>query len=191
MIFDWDDTLFPTSWLLNNGINVDDSDDIKKFFIYFKELDNALLDLLRKSLTIGKVMIVTNANTNWIKISKKILFKTSQLIDKYIQIVSARDIYHDIYEMKEWKIHTFQKDMYSQIEHSGQIISFGDANYEFEALISLKEYISPNKCLKNIKLIDSPNFDILIDEINVISKSLKDICKQNGHMDLKFSDVQS
>lgn len=186
IIFDWDDTLFPTYWLLNNGINIDNAQDIRNHIIYFKELDMTLTTLLKVALSIGKVIIITNANIEWLYLSKKVLPETSKLIDKRIQLISARDIYHHAYTIADWKKNTFKNNIYGYVNWADQIISFGDAMYEYEALIALRKYISPKKHLKTIKLVQSPSFDNLIDQLNVLSKSMNDIYKQPHHLDLKY-----
>lgn len=186
IIFDWDDTLFPTFWLFSNGVKLDNILDIRKYALYFQELDSTLSKLLKMSITIGKVVIITNANIEWIMSSKKILPETSKIIDAYIQIISARDMYHQVYDMNEWKRRAFKNNIYNYVQWSNQIISIGDAEYEYEALISLKQYTNPKTCLKTIKLVKSPSFEVLIDQLDVITKSLYDIYKQPTHMDLKI-----
>lgn len=189
IIFDWDDTLFPTGWITNNGIRMDNLNDVRKYILYFKELDGTLSALFEEMLSIGKVIIVTNANATWIKMSKRFLYNTSNIIDKYIPIFSARDTYQNMYDVSEWKIHTFQKDIYPYMEKANQIISIGDANYEYDALVSLKKTtnMSKGKHLKNIKLVENPTFDILLDQLGVITRSIRDICNRDAHMDLKFN----
>lgn len=186
IIFDWDDTLFPTNWIFQNNIKLDNVLDIQKYSIYFQELDTILSKILKISITIGQVVIITNANIDWIITSKKILPETSKIIDSYIQIISARDIYDHIYDINEWKRRAFKNNIYNYVQWSNQIISIGDAEYEYEALISLKQYTKPKTCLKTIKLVKSPTFDILVDQLEVITKSLYDIYKQPTHMDLKI-----
>ena len=66
IIFDWDDTLFPTYWLVSTGINMRSIDDIRKYLVYFKELDTIVSKLLYEALRLGKVIIVTNASIDWI-----------------------------------------------------------------------------------------------------------------------------
>lgn len=186
IIFDWDDTLFPTSWMINSGIKIGDENSVKKIKVYLNELDINIFELLKKSIMIGKVIIVTNAGIEWITLSKKYLPKTSFVIDNYIKVISARDEYHHAYDMNEWKKNVFKKDIANLVNWSNQIISFGDAYYEFDALISLFEKIPEKKYYKNIKLLQSPTFDGLLDQMTVINENLEDIAKKNTHLDLNF-----
>lgn len=186
IIFDWDDTLFPTYWLLNQGIKLSNILDIRKYSVYFKELDSTIFKLLKTSLTIGKVIIITNANIEWISLSKKILPATSELIDLYIPIISARDMYHQIYNIDEWKIRAFKNNIYANVQSANHIISIGDAKYEYDALVSLKKYAKKGTFLKTIKFVSNPTFDILLDQMEVLTKCMKEICSQKTHMDLQI-----
>ena len=38
-IIDWDDTLFPTTWVNTNKINMSDVNSVKDYKLYFLELD--------------------------------------------------------------------------------------------------------------------------------------------------------
>ena len=59
-IFDWDDTLFPTSWINNINNNKYNILNNKKFII----LDKILYLLISKCMIYGEVIIVTNATIN-------------------------------------------------------------------------------------------------------------------------------
>lgn len=186
IIFDWDDTLFPTSWILSNGIEVRNIVSIRRYIVYFNELDNLVHKLLSTTLLIGKVVIVTNANINWIGITKHTLPKTSELIEKYIPIISARDLYNGVCDMNKWKIYAFNNNMNNVITWANQVISIGDAEYEYNALISLNPRIDVGKKLKAIRLVKNPSFDIVIDQLEVITKAMPDICNRKDHLDLKI-----
>jgi len=186
MIFDWDDTLFPTYWIINSGIKLSIMNDANKILVYLHELDMNMSKLLGDAIMLGKVIIITNANIDWISLSKKYLPKTGYIIDNYIQVISARDIYHHAYNINEWKKNVFKNNIIKLVDWADQIISFGDANYELEALISLHGKIPRRKYLKNIKLSQTPSFEILTDQLNVVDNSLEDIISVEHHLDLNF-----
>ena len=110
-------------------------------------------------------------------------------MDNYIKVISARDIYHHAYDMNDWKKNVFRNDISKLVDMSDQIISFGDAYYEFSALISLHELVPRKKHLKNVKLLQSPTFDSLLDQINVINNNFDDIIKHDGHLDINFAKL--
>ena len=207
-IIDWDDTLFPTTWTTKNNINLVDINSIANYKLYFLELDKTISTLVESLNDVGDIYIVTNANIKWIKTCLTVLNLTRKtIIDKKIRIVSARDSYSQTTNSPtEWKILTFQdimEDIMNKINNVKpntiiNIISIGDAMYEYMALINLdsfiKTYISNkskfgcnfNYLLKNIKFIEKPDFDYIIDQIQVLQKNKDDIVNKLGFIDLKF-----
>lgn len=196
IILDWDDTLFPTSWVLKNNIDVNDTTILNDNGHLFEKLDLILYKLLLNCLKCGKVVIVTNAMVKWVTISSKMLPKTKKLIDKNIDIISARDIYQKEMPKKQfvWKKLIFEQlviehfmDKQYKVEN---IISIGDADYEFQALIDLYEDFKMKKrILKAIKFLQGPDYESLIDQLQVLNKSIFKVCNSKNHMDLKFKDL--
>ncbi len=209
-IIDWDDTLFPTSWINKNNIDFNKPDSYSEYKLYFLELDKTisiLLDFLNK---IGDIFIVTNASINWIKSCLLNLNLTrNTIINNKIRIVSARDSYSkNNSSPTEWKILTFQdiiEDIINKINKNIKpntiinIISIGDAMYEYIALINLDNFIKSyienknlnenknfNYLLKNIKFIEKPEFDCVIDQMQVLHKNADDIVNKLEFIDLKF-----
>ena len=231
-IIDWDDTLFPTSWVNKNSINISESSKIQEYKVYFLELDTTISMLLESLNQVGEIWIVTNASINWIKTCLLELEQTRKtIINNKIRIVSARDAYSlNSSSPTEWKILTFQdilEDIISKIINKIKpntyinIISIGDAMYEYIALINLDNYIKSyisdklvgldklvcsdksnklnklnksNKLnkqfkylLKNIKFIEKPDFDFIIDQMNMLQKNRDYIVNKLEFIDLKFT----
>lgn len=186
IIFDWDDTLFPTTWLINSGIKLTDEESVRKITVYLHELDISISKLLKNTIIAGKVIIITNAGIEWISLAKRYLPKTKYILDNYVRVISARDMYHHAYEMMEWKKNVVNNDIKNLVDWADQIISFGDAYYEFSALISLYKIIPKRKYLKNVKLCQSPTFENTLDQLNVIDNNLSDIVNEKRHFDLNF-----
>lgn len=213
-IIDWDDTLFPTTWVNKNSIDISKSHIIQEYKVYFLELDKTISVLLESLNQVGDIWIVTNANINWIKTCLMGLEQTRKtIISNKIRIVSARDSYSlNSSSPTEWKILTFQdilEDIINKISDRIKpntfvnIISIGDAMYEYMALINLdnfiKSYMLNNKSsdgksnkqfkylLKNIKFIEKPEFDFVIDQMNVLNKNKDAIVNKLEFIDLKFS----
>lgn len=217
-IIDWDDTLYPTTWVNKNSIDIGNPSVLEEYKIYFLELDKTISSLLKSLNDVGDVWIVTNANINWIKSCLMGLEMTkTTIITNKIRIVSARDSYSsNSGSPTEWKILTFQdiiEDIINKIINKIKpysyinIISIGDAMYEYMALINLDNFIKSyvlnkqpnqsnqsNNCnkqfkyfLKNIKFMEKPNFDYIIDQMNVLEKNKNSIVNKLEFIDLKFS----
>lgn len=186
IIFDWDDTLFPTYWLFDNKIKLDNGRDVKNYLLYFKELDNLLLTLFKKATTLGQVIIITNANRSWLEQTVNSLPQTNLFIRKYIHVLSARDMYQDTYNIQDWKIMAFNYDIYKYVSWAKHILSIGDAEYEHNALISLANTNYQDKYLKLIRFVPNPSFDLILDQLKSIIKALPYICQKKSHLDLNF-----
>ena len=131
------------------------------------------------------------------------------IVSKNIRIVSARDSYsYNSNSPTEWKILTFQdiiEDIINKINKNMKpntiinIISIGDAMYEYIALLNLDNFIKSyienknigekkkfNYLLKNIKFIEKPDFNFIIDQMQILHKNSTDIINRLEFIDLKF-----
>ena len=187
IILDWDDTLFPTSWSIRNNIDFTKKEVRDKYIVFFAKLDLLLYKLFINLLRYGQIYIVTNAMTKWIVSSSRILPFTQKLLKFRVNIMSARDLHQNSYPNDSfmWKKLVFE-DIINNNVKANNIISIGDAEYEYKALINLHE--NDNRLLKAIKFVQNPSFDTVIDQLQVLKKSIKLIVANNDHMDLLFSD---
>jgi hypothetical protein len=90
IIFDWDDTLLPTTFLTQGGAyneNMILTDSEKK---KIEKLEKSALNLLNISISKGDVYIITNAGLGWVEFSeKKYYTKIYEILPK-IKIISAK-----------------------------------------------------------------------------------------------------
>lgn len=180
IIMDWDDTLFPTSWVVNNNINMANSQEFHKHKTYFEILDKYLSNVLERAKCLGKAIIITNAMPEWIQIATMHLPKTSICLTA-IDVISARQLYQEKHNMDNWKKMAFKNEN----ANYDNILSFGDAEYEYYALIDLWRD-NQHKYLKSIKFVKSPNNFMLLEQLRIIKKKIYYLCKIPKHLDLKF-----
>jgi hypothetical protein len=186
VILDWDNTLFPSTWVTNNFIDLNDNIIKQKYLDFFIDLDNIIYNLLQKILYKSKVIIVTNALPIWITISSNVLPKTKILL-KNIKVISARKDYQKITNNSyDWKKHAFNNEVINLLnnEEKQNIISIGDALYEYKALINL---YNNNRILKSIKFVENPNIDVLKDQLKVLQDNIHIIINHSKHLDLVYS----
>ncbi len=192
IIFDWDDTLFPTSWMVKNNIDLTNKNTQQKYFILFSNLDSILYKLLTKLTKHGQIVIITNAVKKWIDMSCVMLPKTYAIINNNIPVLSARDLYKTQYpnDITQWKKHTFKKLAVETDNKYKNIISVGDAEYEFLATINLYDAKahSKHKLLKTVRLFPDPSFESLMNQLDLLYNSFDKIITCNRHLDLKFSN---
>jgi len=188
IILDWDDTLFPTTWITTNEINLKNNIETDKYKQYFLQVDLDLNNLLIKLIQCGTVIIVTNALISWIKLSTTILPRTSKILES-IKVISARGDYQNkSANPMDWKKLAFESITQTMGKKINNIISVGDAEYEYNALISL---FDPNpktyKLLKSVKFIKYPTKEVLIDQIRVLERASIKIATAKTHLDIKMN----
>jgi len=181
-IIDWDDTLFPTTWTALNDIDINNLDNI--YIKDFKKLDYIVSILLNKLQKYSTVIIVSNAMRKWIIQTLNLMPLTKREM-KNIDIISARELYQNRHSPLDWKKHTFKYIINSKL--NGQplhIISIGDSEYEYDALVDLFNWQQNHKkTLKAIKLLKEPSMHILLDELTVLYKSASLMCNYPTHID--------
>ncbi len=163
-ILDWDDTLFPTSWVnKHNNLNIFD----------FSKLDYYLSLFIQHIMHHGVVIIVTNALPNWIDISLSVLPNTKYILNIHnIQFRYPRleNKYQSNTNLS--KVDTFI-DIYMKHKNNVplNIICIGDDIYEYIAskkLINIKGY----KKIHFIRIKKQSDYDSLINQINHIGKNI-------------------
>lgn len=96
ILFDWDDTLCPSNWIRENRPTLSffkpaPQDD--KFQKPLKELQIHVEATLRSALTMGKVIIVTNAMDPWVETSCRNFMPSILPLVMGIPIIYARSVY--------------------------------------------------------------------------------------------------
>jgi len=189
IIIDWDDTLYPTSWTVENGIDLADPKSRTKYIKYYEDLDEHLSATLSHMMTLGEVLIITNAALEWIELSVSVLPKTKKCL-KNIDVISARQRYQNKTKMHEWKKYTFLEEMVKRSKNKKyhNIMSLGDAEFEHNALINLYNLETlPHKYLKSIKFIKSTEYMTLLEQIIIIRQHIEKLCNAPRHIDMTFS----
>lgn len=197
IILDWDDSIYPSTWIMKNNIDIDSvRNKMSEHSAYFSRLDRELEKLIVAILRCGDLVIITNAMMSWIYFSSGTLPKTATLLRnaERIKIISAREKYQSVSSsLMEWKKYAFQEVLTKSLRNKkiNNIISVGDAEYEYHALINLYNDDHKNyKLLKSVKFIRYPNNHQLLDQINVLNNAIVSICKSVKHLDLKFQPIK-
>ena len=178
IIFDWDDTLLPTSFLTQDGIfneNLILSESEQK---KIEKLEIAAFKLLNMAITQGDVYIITNAGLGWVEYSaQKFYPKVCEILPK-IQIISARGEWEKDYpgDSRKWKIQTFlslQKRLNTKLVTN--IICLGDSLFEIEAGRVLATCFS-EAFVKTIKFKEGPKPEELNKQLMLVTNQFNSIC---------------
>ena len=168
IIFDWDDTLLPTSFLNSKGtynaFRQFTNNERKRLL----ELENLVLQLLTLSVKKGDVYIITNADKKWVENSSKIFYPSISNILKKIKIISAKNKYQKRYPSRIWKIKAFinlANDI--DLQKITNIICSGDSAFEIEAARILATKFT-EAFIKTIKFKEKPELDEIYKQIRFV-----------------------
>lgn len=176
-IFDWDDTLMPTTWLLENDTNKGEHEILDA-------ISTSVIQLLTDAQKYGTVKIVTNAQRDWVKSSCRNFLPRCVVLLETIPIISARSIYEWLYPDKPymWKILAFQ---IATINYS-EVISIGDTHAERIATLKLDSSFR----IKSIKLEELPEIETFAHQVRMLPTLLSSIVAYEGDMDV-FYDLET
>ncbi|CAJ1449625.1 unnamed protein product, partial [Effrenium voratum] len=69
-IFDWDDTVLPSSWVQGQGLRLDESSEVLAWHReQLSQVAAAAAETLRLAKQLGTVVLITNAERGWIELS--------------------------------------------------------------------------------------------------------------------------
>jgi len=140
IIFDWDDTILPSSWLSSRCMSLDEGAVVS-------HSERMLLDSLSETVCrtidlatqLGRVAIVTNAEAGWVQLSaaKFMPAVLERLESLDIVVMSARSIFESASNRTpiSWKVEafyqliedTYSSDVYSNAFHSDMVSVCSDS----------------------------------------------------------------
>jgi len=191
LIFDWDDTLCPTSWLKEQGLMEDGAQPSEEQWAILHQLEARVQQTLEMATQVGHVVIVTNAQQDWVQFSCAVWMGAVTDVLQKVDVVSARSTYeHCSQDPSEWKRLAFEQEvsfLYGPVidGQARNIVSFGDALHEQRALVSVTKGI-PDCCGKSLKFLESPSVEQLIEEHDFVNKVFLDVLEHNGDLDVEI-----
>ena len=178
IIFDWDDTLLPTTFLTSGKTSdenmiLTDSEQKK-----IERLEKSALNLLNIAISKGDVYIITNAGLGWVEFSSKKYYPKIYEILPKIKIISARYEWENVFpnDSKKWKIQTFlslQKEIDTKLVTN--IICLGDSLFEIEAGRILANCFT-EAFVKTVKFKEAPKLEELNKQLILVNNQFTSIC---------------
>eukprot|EP00922_Rhytidocystis_sp_ex-Travisia-forbesii_P011730 GHVS01017469.1.p1 GENE.GHVS01017469.1~~GHVS01017469.1.p1 ORF type:complete len:477 (-),score=123.60 GHVS01017469.1:269-1699(-) len=198
MIFDWDDTLMPSTWLSQNKLSLDDDCHVSESHA---SVLSVVAQYSRRTLEMaeqfGYVVIVTNAEHGWVELScKKFMPSLSDYLPRF-KILSARSMYESeiCHSPFMWKQQAFRDEIdrhLSLVHHNDSlphnVVSLGDSTHERHALLDVCRTIQDTTRYqvypKSIKFLERPNLDDLKKEHDLIVSVFQTLIHHTGDLDL-------
>ena len=201
VVFDWDDTILPSTFLKTAGNRKMDRKDLRNIYKQNKsewdQYDSFVSQFLEELDRTTDLYIISNALICWIEYSSyELLPQTYKVLVKINQkhrLVSAREFYfngnHRLSQkdidasLAFWKTYTFE----CLLGTYKNIISLGDAEYERTALFSIPNPEN-NMIRKNVKLLDEPDMELLLDQLRFIKSQWETLLKDDIVKDVYISE---
>eukprot|EP00428_Durinskia_dybowskii_P015351 CAMPEP_0170212508 /NCGR_PEP_ID=MMETSP0116_2-20130129/5872_1 /TAXON_ID=400756 /ORGANISM="Durinskia baltica, Strain CSIRO CS-38" /LENGTH=406 /DNA_ID=CAMNT_0010463047 /DNA_START=38 /DNA_END=1256 /DNA_ORIENTATION=+ len=192
IIFDWDDTLFPTSWLAQRGLLF--AEDLSSFTESqrndMSKLADSVAATLTKAMMHGKVVIVTNAVAGWVQDSCLRLLPSLAAVVAEVEVFSARSAFEPtgLRSPTDWKICAFRAEVTAfcqglSADQHVNIISAGDSVHEHCALLQATS--EREQCFaKSLKFAPKPNVQLLVEEHRLAAGSFEEIMTFDGDLDI-------
>lgn len=210
IIFDWDDTLCPSSSLRKNAM--DSSGRMKTTLNSgtwkdLQQLSDQVIPLIELAQVLGKVVMVTNAKKPWVDTScDNFLPKCKTLIEP-IPVMYALEIMEDVdpekslakgHYLTETKARAMKAavtNFYSRYPNQSwkNVISIGDAFFEHDAIRQVtrdRPYREneAKKCFtKTVKLLEGPSTSGLITQLSIILSWLTKIVQLDADVDIDLA----
>lgn len=193
IIFDWDDTLMPTTWLIEQKVVVKrGSRDLldPKLKKILTSLAQEVIGVLSLARQLGTVAIVTNAEDGWVQESAAIFMPELLPILKHLHIVSARHLYTKQFKSDPsiWKTLAFRDVARFLFKGAGkrQLISIGDGEFERTAAVDMgrreRDFVS-----KSVKLYEHPNHELLRKSLRMILENIVGIVTTPKGLDIMLT----
>jgi hypothetical protein len=191
LIFDWDDTVLPSTWVQEQGLGLGDESVVtpeqQAILATMSEYAAQTLNAAKRH---GKVVLVTNAEHGWIELSCKKFMPDLMPALEDVKRLSARSTYEHqgVISPFQWKYYAFDSEIKSFFKEFApdqrkNVISFGDSAHEREALIRVTESME-GCCTKSLKFVERPEVEQLMKEHELISGCFKYVVNHVGNLDL-------
>lgn len=192
-VFDWDDTLFPTSWLQQGGsVLQGGASGARRQKEQFRKVARSACALIEAAKRIGEVAVITNAEAGWIEHCCIHFVPELAPVLKGVHLTSARATFLGSVEAadpSEWKCQAFDREIQAFCAGRAgtgglQVFSIGDSLYEQKALFTVARAM-PAFTPKSVKLMENPTVPQLVEEHELLASSLEDLFEQEGEFDIE------
>lgn len=203
IIYDWDDTILPTSWLRSLGFLSNNISDMVgtpppilpvHIASVMRLIEEATIENLRVSMSLGRVIIITNSSVLWVPFTAKRFFpRLSEIIESGFEVYSARPAlvenggpnYVYLPSMAvTWKTDKF-REMIGNVQYP-TCISVGDGFAERCAVLALAD---KRRSGKAVRIPLQPNGSLLLEQLRLMASSLPHVVRDNRTGDLYLNSA--
>jgi len=170
-IFDWDDTLLPTSFLQSQpgglGCRAPLAGDAADLL---PRIEVAARQLLTKAIAQGQTFVVTNATSGWVEESAERYLPSVAPLLKQVTVLSARSTFEARYPGKaeRWKVQAFlQIARECDFQSVRDVVVVGDGQPEMYAADAVGSIFTDLQ-VKAVKLKEEPSAHDLLNQLQLV-----------------------
>jgi len=183
VIFDWDDTLLPTTWLRERDYHWSECDDE----VHLQRIVQRSKSLLETAIGAAHAYIITNAGSGWVEYSAARWAPDLLPMLRKVPVISAQDKFKvDFPDVMQWKIQAFL-EVQQQLDTVPftNLVVIGDADYEMKAARIMGTKFEAG-LVKTVKLRENPSLEELMMELEVVDTSLERIIGSVRNLSLRL-----
>jgi len=202
IVFDWDDTLLPSTFVSARGLKLDDATTPAADLAEFKPVEEAAVALLSTAIKFGPVYIITNAETGWVELSSAKWMPSVVPLLPHVTVISARSTFEAEFPSSplDWKLQSFfqvvdeyataDMDAVMAVDNAAEgaeqsplsLLSLGDSIHEREAAHSA--VLNTRMAVTTVKFVERPNPCQLRREIQQVASWFSHLIGYNRDLDL-------
>jgi len=194
LIFDWDDTVLPSTWVQCQGLRLDEGSALSDWQReQLVEVATVAAETLRIAKLCGTVVLVTNAERGWIELSCQKFLPTLLPSLENVKVLSARTTYEsaEYSSPLDWKLRAFESEIrrvYGSAALAAparrkNVLSLGDSVHEREALLRATSPL-PNCRSKSLKFVERPDIAQICKQHSLVTSCFDRIVHHDGNLDL-------
>lgn len=198
IVLDWDDTLLPSTWLQQQGLQITAGSALpsEEQKAELSRVARCVIKTLRRAKRLGHVIVVTNAEKGWVELScRKFLPEVAPLLEG-VKVLSARALFEPAWPQSpiQWKRLAFHREVSTFFQGPSKtaaadirknVVSVGDSLQERTALL---EATDGRHCwAKSLKLLERPSVEQLVKQHDLFSACVRAFTDYEGSLDLCLS----
>lgn len=194
-IFDFDDTLIPSSWLLTTGFVADGSQSHLQLRGSLKRLEAQAIATLESFLALGIVLIISNGDLAWLSLALSSLYPDFKafLQEQQIPLISARERGAEVipHNSLGWKALTIFEQLARAQDNGFRfpfLLSVGDGLDERFASRLVSEQL--NIPCKTVKFLEAPSLPQLATQLEYVRTYAQWVCDCGEDVQIGWDPLQ-
>lgn len=194
VIFDWDDTVLPSTWVQSQGLRLDDVSEVSPSQMQqLTQVASAAAETLQIAAQLGTVVLVTNAERGWIELSCRKWMPSLLPFLENVKVLSARTTYETPERLSpvQWKLDAFEAEIQrifgfeclAEPDRRKNVLSLGDSIHEREALLRTTLHL-PNCRTKSLKFLERPDIRHVWTQHLHVANCFNQLVHHDGNLDL-------